>query len=71
MVWKVDFSPTAAKQFDKLDRLVQKSIRAFVKEIEAGDNPRHLMAPYTGLLAGSWKSALVIIESFAGYMGRC
>ncbi len=55
MVWKVDLTPSAGKGFDKLDKPVQKRIREFVKELEKTDNPRLMLEPYSGPLAGYWK----------------
>lgn len=58
MAWKVRISPAAEKDIARLDRPVQKKITAFLHELEASDNPRLLMLPYTGPLAGFWKKRL-------------
>lgn len=40
MAWTVEFSKTAAAQFSKLDKTVQKRIKAFIIELAATSNPR-------------------------------
>ena len=55
MVWKVEVKSSAAKEIERLDRPVQRRIDAFARQIEACDNPRQLLDPYSGPLAGYWK----------------
>lgn len=55
MAWKVELRPEAKKTLDKLDKPVRNRISAALDEIEASDNPRRLLAPYSGPLAGLWK----------------
>ncbi|MDH2918394.1 MAG: type II toxin-antitoxin system RelE/ParE family toxin [Sideroxydans sp.] len=40
MGYKVVLSPSAVKEFRKLDRVVQKRVASLIDEIEAAANPR-------------------------------
>lgn len=41
MAWQVEFEVAAGREFDKLDKPVQRRIRAFIKEkLEPCANPR-------------------------------
>ncbi|MDK8476683.1 MULTISPECIES: type II toxin-antitoxin system RelE/ParE family toxin [unclassified Corynebacterium] len=40
MVWSIEFTPRAAKAFRKLDKLVQKQISKFLREVAELDDPR-------------------------------
>ena len=55
MVWKVEFSPVAEKQFSKLDRAVQRRIRSFIMDRMEQENPRLLGQALHGELGEFWK----------------
>jgi len=55
MAYKVELRPDAKKAFDKLDKPIKIRIGAAIDEIEAAENPRLLLVPYSGPLAGKWK----------------
>ncbi len=56
MAWKVEFSISAGKAFDKLDVPVKQRIRKFIRQrLEPSTNPRTLGAALTGPYAGRWK----------------
>lgn len=54
MAWKVEFSASAGKEFDRLDKPIKARIRAFIKE-KIEPNPRAHGAPMSGDMAGCWK----------------
>ena len=58
MAWKVEVKSSAAKEIERLDRPIQRRIDAFARQIEACDNPRQLLDPYSGPLAGYWKKRI-------------
>jgi mRNA interferase RelE/StbE len=56
MAWKIDFSPTALKQLDKLDKPVADRILRFLHERVQGINdPRKIGARLQGTLSEFWK----------------
>ncbi len=56
MPWKVEFEVSAGREFDKLDRPVQRRIKTFIEDkLQPSANPRLLGAPLSGPLAGLWK----------------
>lgn len=61
MAWRVEFSASAGKEFDRLDKPVKERIRNFIKE-KIEPDPRRQGAPMTGDLSGCAGSiALAII----------
>lgn len=54
MAWRVEFSASAGKEFDRLDKPVKERIRNFIKE-KIEPDPRRQGAPMTGDLSGCWK----------------
>ena len=58
MAWKVEVKASAAKEIERLDKPIQRRIDAFVRQIEACDEPRQLLDPYSGPLAGYWKKRI-------------
>jgi mRNA interferase RelE/StbE len=56
MAWKVEISPTALKQLDKLDRAVARPILKFLHErVAILDNPRTIGGKLQGTLSEFWK----------------
>jgi mRNA interferase RelE/StbE len=56
MAWKVDVSPTALKQLEKLDKPIAARILRFLRErVEKLDDPRQIGARLQGTLSGFWK----------------
>jgi len=56
MAWKIDFSPTALKQLDKLDKPIANRILRFLRErVEGLDDPRTIGARLQGTLSEFWK----------------
>ena len=58
MAWKVEVKASAAKEIERLNKPVQRRIDSFARQIEACDNPRQLLDPYMGPLAGYWKKRI-------------
>ena len=54
-MWTVNFSTTAAKLFDKLDKPIQRQIASEIDKILANDNPRQSGKALTGELSGLWR----------------
>jgi len=57
MIYTLDFTKKAEKQFDKLDRYTQEQIAAYIN-IYFGDNPQDPRShgrPLTGKLKGYWR----------------
>jgi mRNA interferase RelE/StbE len=55
MTWIVKFTKQAEKQFNKLDRPVQKRIADFLNNhLKTLDNPKQLGKPLQGNLAEYW-----------------
>jgi mRNA interferase RelE/StbE len=56
MAWKVEISPTALKQLNKLDKSVSRRILRFLHEpIEKLDDPRTIGGKLQGTLSEFWK----------------
>jgi mRNA interferase RelE/StbE len=56
MAWKIDFSPTALKQLDKLDKPIANRILKFLHErLQDLDDPRKIGARLQGTLSEFWK----------------
>lgn len=56
MVWQIDFSPVADKNFGKLDRQTQKRITFYMRgQIAEVENPRSRGEGMTGNMAGLWR----------------
>ncbi len=56
MAWTIDFSPTALKQLDKLDKPVANRILKFLHErVQNLDDPRKIGARLQGTLSEFWK----------------
>lgn len=56
MVWQIDFSPKADKNFEKLDRHTQKKIITYLRDkIAVLDNPRLRGEGLTANKAGLWR----------------
>ena len=53
--WEVIFSPTADKQFGKLDASVQRSIKRYIlTHLTIKENPRRFGKPLSGNLKEFW-----------------
>jgi mRNA interferase RelE/StbE len=56
MAWKIDFSPTALKQLNKLDKSIANRILRFLHErVQDLDDPRKIGARLQGTLSEFWK----------------
>ncbi len=56
MTWTIEFRPKAAKQFKKLDKQAQLTIRAFLRnKIQNEVDPRRLGAPLKGEFKNFWR----------------
>lgn len=56
MVWRVEFSQTAQRQIEKLDRPVQAAFVRYLRErVVASDNPRARGRPLRGEKKGLWR----------------
>jgi mRNA interferase RelE/StbE len=56
MIYKVEFSERAFKEFGKLDRYTQKLIYAWIKKhLVHNENPRSLGKPLVGNKSGQWR----------------
>jgi mRNA interferase RelE/StbE len=56
MAWKVEISPTALKQLNKLDRPDSRRILKFLRErVEKLDDPRTIGGRLQGTLSEFWK----------------
>ncbi|MGC1436296.1 MAG: type II toxin-antitoxin system RelE/ParE family toxin [Terriglobales bacterium] len=56
MAWKIDFSPTALKQLNKLDKPIANRILKFLHErLQGLDDPRKVGARLQGTLSEFWK----------------
>ncbi|MGA7949858.1 MAG: type II toxin-antitoxin system RelE/ParE family toxin [Thiobacillaceae bacterium] len=58
MAWKVEIKSSAVKEITRFDKTTQRRIFDFLKEIESSTDPRILLQPYAGPLAGYWKKRL-------------
>lgn len=54
MTWAIEFEQSAAREFRRLDRKVQRRIRNFLQE-RAESNPRSSGGPLRGQLAEFWR----------------
>ncbi len=54
LAWRIEFDPSAAKEFAALDRPVQLRIKVFLDRVVAAD-PRHVGAALKGPYRGYWK----------------
>ena len=56
MAWKIEFLKSAAREFDGLDRVVQRRVLSYFNErVLVLDDPRQLGAALTGTMIGYWK----------------
>jgi len=55
MAYKVEFTPKSAKQFSKLDKAIQQRIQAFIRRLQALEEPKSIGKPLIGNLAGMWR----------------
>ena len=56
MAWRIELSPVADKQLDKLDRQAAIRILQFLEtRIGALDDPRQLGSPLAGPMRGYWR----------------
>ena len=56
LTWTIEFRPKAVKQFRKLDRQAQLTIRAFLRNrLQNEDDPRRLGAPLKGEFKDFWR----------------
>ena len=55
MGYRVQFSPAADRQFDKLDKPVQRRIQSFIERLESLNDPRAIGAALHGDLKERWK----------------
>jgi mRNA interferase RelE/StbE len=56
MAWKVEISPVALKQLNKLDKSVSRRILKFLHErVEKSDDPRTIGGKLQGTLSEFWK----------------
>jgi mRNA interferase RelE/StbE len=54
--WRIEFDPAAAKEFKKLDRVVQVRIPRFLRDrLLAGSDPRHYGKALKGDKATFWR----------------
>ena len=56
MIYKIEFSDEAVKEFGKLDKYTQKLIDAWIrKHLETNENPRSIGKPLIGNKSGPWR----------------
>ena len=56
MIYKIEFSDEAFKEFGKLDKYTQKLIDAWIrKHLETNENPRSIGNPLVGNKSGQWR----------------
>jgi mRNA interferase RelE/StbE len=56
MAWKVEISPTALKQLDKLDKPISRRILKFLHQrVKTLDDPRTIGGKLQGTLSEFWK----------------
>ncbi len=56
MIYKIEFSDEAFKEFGKLDKYTQKLIDAWIrKHLETNENPRSIGKPLVGNKSGQWR----------------
>lgn len=72
MVWRVDLSETAAADLERLDRVVQRRILAFLRErVAVADDPRQLAKALSGRFAGLWRFRVGDYRLIAEIQGGC
>ncbi|UTD03491.1 type II toxin-antitoxin system RelE/ParE family toxin [Treponema socranskii subsp. buccale] len=52
---KVEYAPTASKQFSRLNKPLQNRIKKYMSEIASLDNPRSRGKALTSNLSGLWR----------------
>ncbi len=56
MIYKIEFSEAAFKEFGKLDKYSQKLVNAWIsKHLETNENARSIGKPLVGNKAGQWR----------------
>ncbi len=56
MAWKIEFTPTALREFAALDKPIQKRIADFIENrLIKSDDPRSLAIAMSGDFAGMWQ----------------
>ena len=56
MIYKIEFSNEAFKEFGKLDKYTQKLIDAWIRQhVETNENPRSIGKPLVGNKSGPWR----------------
>ena len=53
--WKAEFTTEARRQFERLDRPVQRRIQAYLNEKVLAGDPRHFGRAIRGDLSGLWR----------------
>ena len=53
--WKADFTPEARRQFERLDRSVQRRIQTYLNENVLVGDPRRFGRALRGDLSGLWR----------------
>lgn len=55
MAWKINFLPSASKEFKKLDKTTARRILAYLKEVAQLEDPTQRGKALTGNLSGYWR----------------
>ena len=53
--WKAEFTPEARRQFERLDRSVQRRIQSYLNENVLAGDPRRFGRALRGDLSGLWR----------------
>ncbi len=53
--WKAEFTPEARRQFERLDRTVQRRIQTYLNKQVLADDPRRFGRALRGDLSGLWR----------------
>ena len=53
--WKAEFTPDARRQFERLDRSVQRRIQTYLNENVLAGDPRRFGRALRGDLSGLWR----------------
>ena len=53
--WKAEFTPEARRQFERLDRSVQRRIQTYLNENVLAGDPRRFGRALRGDLSGLWR----------------
>ena len=53
--WKAEFTPEARRQFERLDRSVQRRIQTYLNENVLAGDPRRFGRALSGNLSGLWR----------------